>query len=347
MKAVAYFNPLPIDHPESLQDVELPTPVPGPRDLLVRVAAISVNPVDAKVRASAQPEPGQPRVLGWDAVGVVESIGSDVRFFAPGDRVYYAGALTRPGTNAERHAVDERIVGLAPKSLTDAEAAALPLTAITAWELLFDRLGVPQITAGNGNGAASPGAKVLLVIGGAGGVGSILLQLARQRTDLRIVATASRPATRQWCLDLGAHHVIDHSQPLAAQLQALGIDAVDLVASLTHTDAHFAAAVDVLRPQGRLALIDDPKQLDVTLLKRKSISLHWEFMFTRSMFATEDMGRQRELLNAVTGLVDDGVLKTTVQDDFGLINAANLRRAHALIESGRAQGKVVLKGFAP
>ena len=341
MKAVAFAKPLPIDHAEALQDIELPDPTPGPRDLLVRVAAVSVNPVDTKVRASAQPEDGQFRVLGWDAVGVVEAICSEVQFFRPGDRVFYAGALTRPGTNAELHAVDERIVGLAPKRLGDGEAAALPLTAITAWELLFDRLGVPVRAPDAAHGSG----QTLLVIGGAGGVGSILLQLARQRTDLRIVATASRPATRQWCLDLGAHHVIDHSQPLQPQLQALGIDAVDLVASLTHTDRHFAATVELMRPQGRFALIDDPKQLDVTLLKRKSISLHWEFMFTRSMFTTDDIGRQRELLNTIAAMVDEGVLRTTVQADLGPINAANLRRAHALIESGRAQGKVVLTGF--
>ncbi|APW36594.1 NADPH:quinone reductase [Rhodoferax koreense] len=341
MKAVAYFNPLPITDEASLQDVDLPTPTVGARDLLVRVAAVSVNPVDTKVRASARPEAGQAKVLGWDAVGTVEAVGAAVSFFKPGDRVYYAGSITRPGTNAELHAVDERIVGLAPTRLSDTEAAALPLTAITAWELLFDRLQVPQRAPDAAHGSG----QTLLVIGGAGGVGSILLQLARQRTDLKIIATASRPETRQWCLDLGAHLVIDHSQPLAAQLLALGIPAVDMVASLTQTDQHFAAAVEVLRPQGRLALIDDPKHLDVTLLKRKCISLHWEFMFARAMFETPDMGRQRELLNAVAALVDAGVLKTTVQADLGTINAANLRRAHALIESGRTQGKLVLKGF--
>jgi len=346
MKAVAYFNPLPITDDAALQDVALPMPVIGARDLLVRVAAVSVNPADTKVRASAQPEAGQAKVLGWDAVGTVETVGSAVAYFKPGDRVYYAGDITRAGTNAEFHAVDERIVGLAPRSLSDTEAAALPLTAITAWELLFDRLKVPARATDAAN-APDGGGKTLLVIGGAGGVGSILLQLARQRTDLKIIATASRPETRQWCLELGAHHVIDHSQPLAAQLQSLDIDAVDMVASLTQTEQHFAAAVALLRPQGQFALIDDPKHLDAMQLKRKSISLHWEFMFTRSMFETADIGQQRELLNAVAAMVDAGQLKTTVQADLGPINAANLRRAHALLESGRSQGKVVLKGFAP
>ena len=341
MKAVAMFNPLPISDDASLQDVELPTPAVGPRDLLVRVAAVSVNPVDTKIRARAKPEAGQPKVLGWDAVGTVEAVGTEVQFYKTGDRVYYAGSLTRPGTNAELHAVDERIVGLAPRSLSDTEAAALPLTAITAWELLFDRLRVPMRGPGGEHGSG----KTLLVIGGAGGVGAILLQLARQRTDLKIIATASRPETRQWCVELGAHFVVDHSQPLAPQVQALGIDAVDMVASLTQTDQHFAAAVELLRPQGQFALIDDPKHLDAMLLKRKCISLHWEFMFARSMFGTPDIGEQRNLLNAVAALIDEGVLKTTVQADLGAINAANLRRAHALIESGRAQGKVVLRGF--
>lgn len=341
MKAVAYFKPLPITDEAALQDVDLPEPTLGERDLLVRVAAVSVNPVDTKIRASAQPEAGQARVLGWDAVGTVEAVGDAVQYFKPGDRVYYAGSLTRPGTNAERHAVDERIVGLAPRSLSDAEAAALPLTAITAWELLFDRLQVAPRASGAEHGSG----QTLLVIGGAGGVGSIMLQLARQRTDLRIIATASRPETIQWCLALGAHHVIDHSRPLAPQLKALGLDTVDMVAGLTQTDRHFPAIVEVLRPQGKFALIDDPKHLDATLLKRKCISLHWEFMFARSMFGTPDIGEQRTLLNDVAALIDAGVLKTTVQADLGTINAANLRRAHALIESGKAQGKVVLRGF--
>jgi len=336
MKAVGYFEPLPINHPDALRDLELPLPEAGPRDLLVRVQAISVNPVDTKIRANAKPEAGKPRVLGWDAVGTVEATGSEVLHYRKGDRVFYAGALGRPGTNAELHAVDERIVGLAPRALSDSQAAALPLTGITAWELLFDRLQVPE---GGGEG------QTLLVVGGAGGVGSILIQLARQLTRLRVVATASRPETQQWCTDLGAHAVIDHRRPLTGGLRAIGIDEVDQVASLTMTDSHFGQIVESLRPQGKLALIDDPTALDVTALKRKSISLHWELMFTRSMFNTPDIDRQRELLNRIGGLVDNGRILTTAKDDYGTINAANLRRAHALIESGKAQGKIVLQGF--
>jgi len=336
MKAIGYFTALPIDHDDALMELEIPPPVPGARDVLVRVRAVSVNPVDTKVRASSQPEPGQPRVLGWDAVGIVEAIGTDVRHYRQGDRVFYAGSIARPGTNAELHAVDERIVGRAPRRLDDQQAAALPLTSITAWELLFDRLKVPR-----GGGAG----QTLLVIGGAGGVGSMLIQLARQLTELKVVATASRPETRQWCLDLGAHAVIDHSKPMRPQLEALGLAGVAMVASLTHTDRHFDAIVEALLPQGQLALIDDPPSLDVAKLKRKSLSLHWELMFTRSLFATPDMDKQRELLDEVSELADAGRIRSTAHADYGSLNVANLRRAHALIESGRSQGKVVLRGF--
>ena len=336
MKAVGYFTPQPIDQADALLDLELPTPAPGAHDLLVRVNAVSVNPVDVKVRASATPKDGAPRILGWDAVGVVEGLGADVQGFAVGDRVYYAGSISRPGTNAEYHTVDARIVAHAPAKLSDAEAAALPLTTITAWELLFDRLGVPP---GGGEGQA------LLVMGGAGGVGSVLTQLARELTQLRIVATASRPETRAWCLDHGAHDVIDHRQPLAPQLAALGLPQIDLVAGLTHTPQYFAQYVDCLRPQGRIALIDDMATLDVVPLKGKSLSLHWEMMFTRSMFGTADMARQGALLAEVAQLADAGRIRSTLTEEFGPVNAANLRRAHARVESGKMIGKAVLVGF--
>jgi zinc-binding alcohol dehydrogenase family protein len=336
MKAVGYHQPLPIDHPEALQDIDLPDPVPGPRDLLVRVAAVSVNPVDTKVRRNTAPEAGQAKVLGWDAAGTVEAVGAQVKNFQPGDRVYYAGSIVRPGANSELHTVDERIAALAPKSLDDAQAAALPLTTITAYELLFDRLRVPK-----GGGAG----QTLLVTGGAGGVGSILVQLARQLTQLRVVATASRAETRAWCLALGAHAVIDHSKPLATELQAAGIGQVDMVASLTQTEQHYAQIIESLKPQGQLAVIDDMALLDAMPLKTKSISLHWEMMFARSRFETPDMAAQGALLAEVAALVDAGRIRTTANASFGSINAANLRRAHALIESGKAQGKVVLAGF--
>ena len=337
MKAIAYYQSLPIDHAEALLDVELPAPQPGPRDLLVRVMAISVNPVDTKIRRNVSPGAGEAKVLGWDVAGEVLEVGAEVRQFRPGDKVFYAGAIDRAGANSELHVVDERIVGRMPGSLDFARAAALPLTAITAWELLFERLGVRE---GKGDERQS-----LLVIGAAGGVGSILVQLARQLTGLTVIGTASRAETQQWVRELGAHHVIDLSQPLLPQLKALGHDQVSMVASLTHTDQHLDQLIEALAPQGKLALIDDPAQLDVVKLKRKSLSLHWEFMYTRSLFQTEDMVEQHRLLNRVSQLIDDGVLKTTVGEHFGRIDAANLRRAHALLESGKARGKIVLEGF--
>ncbi len=337
MKAIAYYQSLPADHAEALVDIDLPAPQTGPRDLLVEVRAISVNPVDTKIRQRVTPEAGQPKVLGWDVAGVVVEVGAEVRQFRPGDQVFYAGAIDRAGANSELHVVDERIVGRMPGSLDFARAAALPLTAITAWELLFERLGVREGKGDDG--------QALLVTGAAGGVGSVLVQLARQLTGLTVIGTASRDETRDWVQQLGAHHVIDHSQPLVPQLKALGIEQVDLVASLTHTDQHLDQLVEALAPQGRLALIDDPAQLDVVKLKRKSLSLHWEFMYTRSLFQTADMIEQHRLLNRVSQLIDDGVLKTTLGEHFGTINATNLRRAHALLESGKARGKIVLEGF--
>jgi zinc-binding alcohol dehydrogenase family protein len=336
MKAVGYHKSLAVTEARALIDLEVPMPQPRPRDLLVAVRAVSVNPVDYKVRRRAEPPPGEANILGFDAAGVVDQVGAAVTLFKPGDEVYYAGSLLRAGSNAEYQLVDERIVGHKPKGLSFAEAAALPLTSITAWELLFDRLGV------------APGKRPagrLLIIGGAGGVGSILIQLARRLTGLTIIATASRPETSAWCQTLGAHYVIDHRQPLREELQRIGVAQVDFVASLTATEQHFSGLFEILKPQGKLALIDDPGTLDINPLKRKSISVHWEFMFTRSMFETEDMVAQHHLLNDVAELADAGVIRTTLARHFGTINAANLKLAHALIESGAAKGKIVLEGF--
>ncbi|HEY4352928.1 MAG TPA: zinc-binding alcohol dehydrogenase family protein [Paraburkholderia sp.] len=338
MKAVGYYEPLAITDPKALVDMDLPEPKPGERDLIVEVRAVSVNPVDTKVRKSRKAEGDAPVVLGWDAAGVVRSVGSKVTLFKPGDRVWYAGTLMRPGTNSELHAVDERIVGRMPDSIDFAAAASLPLTAVTAWEMLFDRLRVPTL-------ADTPGGGALLIIGAAGGVGSIMVQLACKLTGLTVIGTASRPETQQWVKDLGAHHVIDHSKPLAAELARVGVREAKYVASLTHTDQHFAQIVEALAPQGHLGLIDDPEMIDVRLLKRKSASLHWELMYTRSIFDTPDVIRQHEILNKVADLVDSGMLKTTTGEHFGKINAENLRRAHQLLEGHRAKGKIVLEGF--
>ncbi|MGB5716148.1 MAG: zinc-binding alcohol dehydrogenase family protein [Gammaproteobacteria bacterium] len=337
MKAIAYRTPGPIDREDALQDITLETPKAEGHDLLVRISAVSVNPVDTKLRLGAAPEGGDWRVLGFDAAGVVEAVGSEVQIFKPGDAVFYAGSIARPGTNSEYHLVDERIVGRKPASLSDAEAAALPLTAITAWEMLFDRLEVKRPTPQGGN--------TIVVIGGAGGVGSITIQLLRALTDLTVIATASRPETQDWVRECGAHYVIDHRQPLAHQVEALGLGAPGFVFSTTQTDQHFSEIVELIAPQGRFGLIDDPKELNVMPLKLKAVSLHWELMFTRSLFGTPDMAEQGQLLNKVAALVDAGRIRSTVTEVAGKIDAATLRAVHARLESGSARGKIVLEGF--
>lgn len=338
MKAVGYQKPHPINSTDSLQDLTLPEPVAAGRDLLVEVKAVSVNPVDTKIRKSAAAPEGQPwKVLGWDASGIVKAVGPDVTLFQPGDRVWYAGSFTRPGTNSELHLVDERIVGRAPQSLDFAQAAALPLTAITAWEMLFDRLGIAP--------GKKPDGKTLLIIGASGGVGSIMTQLASRLTNLTVIGTAARPETQTWVKELGAHHVVDHGKPLAQELARIGFPAVDYIVSLNQTEAHLPQIVEAIAPQGKFGLIDDPATLDVMPFKRKSVSIHWEMMATRSLFATADMIGQHHLLNEVAALVDAGLVRTTLTERFGIINAANLKRAHALLESGRARGKLVLEGW--
>lgn len=334
MKAVGYQESLPVDHPQSLVDIDLPEPAAEGRDLLVEVRAVSVNPVDTKVRRGMAPAAGEWRVLGWDATGVVRAVGPEVKAFKPGDRVWYAGSIARPGSNSELHLVDERIVGTMPTSLDFAEAAALPLTSLTAWEMLFDRL---EIKPGERN-------KSILIIGAAGGVGSIMTQLARQLTELTIIGTASRQETQNWVKEMGAHHVINHHKSLAEQLAALKLQP-DYVVSLTHTEKHIQQIVEVIKPQGKFGLIDDPDSFDIKLLKRKSLSLHWELMFTRALYTTEDMINQHTILNQVAQMVDAKALRTTFTENFGTINADNLKRAHALIESGKARGKIVLSGF--
>ena len=339
MKAVGYRKSLPISDAMSLIDIELPDPSPAGHDLLVQVKAVSVNPVDTKIRIGVAPPAGETKILGWDASGVVLEAGSDVTLFMPGDEVWYAGSIVRPGTNSELHLVDERIVGHKPKSLGHAQATAMPLTSITAWELLFDRLGV---LPGKGFSDHS-----LLIIGAAGGVGSILVQLARRLTNMTVIGTASRAETSEWVRTLGAHHVIDHSKSLVEEMRKAGLSSVTHVASLTQTDKHYAEIVEILSPQGKLALIDDPDPaaININQLKRKSISLHWELMFTRSLFSTPDLLAQHKLLSEMAELVDAGLIRTTFSEHLGKINASNLKRAHALIESGTTKGKIVLEGF--
>ena len=334
MQAIGFQQPGSID---VLVNVEQPMPTAKGRDLLIEIKAVSVNPVDVKVRQNAKIESDYWKVLGWDAAGIVTAIGPDVTLFQPGNEVFYAGAIDRPGTNAEYHLVDERIVGMKPKTIDWAEAAALPLTAITAWEMLFERLEVKKSVPGAAN--------AIVIIGGAGGVGSIAIQMARKLTNLTVIATASRPETIAWVKEMGAHHVIDHTLPLAQQVAALGLGAPAFVFSTTQTDQHLEAIAELIAPQGRFGLIDDPMTLDINRFKRKSVSVHWEFMFTRSFFNTVDITEQGKLLNEVSRLVDEDVLRTTLTQRYSPIDAANLKQVHALIESGKARGKIVLEGF--
>ncbi|GAC24274.1 zinc-type alcohol dehydrogenase-like protein SA1988 [Paraglaciecola mesophila KMM 241] len=333
MKAIGYKNPSETATAGSLQEYTLDMPVASARDLLIEVKAVSVNPVDTKLRGRINPSPDI-KVLGYDGVGIVKAVGEQVTLFNVGDRVFYAGDMSRQGSNAEFQLVDERIVGLAPTSISDAQAAALPLTAVTAWELLFDRLQLNRDSN-----------QSVLIIGAAGGVGSIMLQLAKQLTNVTIIATASREKSADWVRKLGADHVINHHQPLAEQLTALGFDSVDNIVSLTNTDQHFEQIVECITPQGKFALIDDPASLNVVALKRKSVSLHWEFMFTRSLFETTDMQTQHDILSQIAQLIDNGTLVTTLGEELGKINVENLVKAHQLLESQTAVGKLVLAGF--
>jgi NADPH2:quinone reductase len=340
MKAIAYTHARPIDAEDALIEIDLPEPAPHRRDLLVEVRAVGVNPVDTKLRRLAHPL-GEPRVLGFDAAGIVRAIGPEVTHFGIGDEVWYAGTLQRPGANAEFQLVDERLVGHKPKRLSWAEAAAMPLTTITAWEMLFDRLALPRGARGDESGTG----KTLRIIGGAGGVGSMAIQLTRRLTPLTVIATASRPESQEWCLKLGADHVIDYRADMPGALATLGDRFADNIFCTNATDRHWPAIVRMIRPQGRVGLIDDPAPIDVRELKEKSASLHWEAMFTRALYETPDMSAQRDILDAAARLVDDGVLVTTLAEHFGRITAANLIRAHAKIETGLMRGKIVLEGF--
>ncbi|MCY4308743.1 MAG: zinc-binding alcohol dehydrogenase family protein [Rhodobacteraceae bacterium] len=336
MKALGYSEQGPVTSAGSVVEFETTDPVPGPNDLLVEVWGISVNPVDFKVRANRPPPEGSPRILGWDASGVVQAVGSDVTIFKPGDEVMYAGEFTRDGSNAELQCVDERLVGRKPTTIGFAEAAALPLTCITAWEMLFESLRVQE---GGGKGEA------LLIIGGAGGVGSILIQLAKKLTQLTVVASASRPDTIEWVKKMGANHVVNHRNNLAEEMSGQGI-APKYVATLTNTDDHFDAIIEMIKPRGHIAMIDDPQNVVIGPLKMKALTFSWEFMFARSLHKSDDMIAQHRLLSRVADLVDAGEIITTANKNYGSLNAENLRAALVHQTSGTAIGKTVLGGFA-
>lgn len=335
MKVFGYKKSLPVSDPNFLEEFEKPVPEVYGRDLLVEIKAISVNPVDAKVRNRAEPPEGEFKILGWDVAGIVVKTGPDVEMFKEGDEVWYAGAINRDGANSQFHLVDERIVSQKPKTLSFGQAAALPLTSITAWELLFDRLEVNKEEE-----------KSILIVGAAGGVGSILIQLAKQLTNLKVVATASRESSRQWVKSLGADFVIDHSGNFKEQLTSMSLSDVKYVAGLTHTGDHFPQIAEVIAPQGKFCLIDDPAEpINIALVKWKSVSIHWEFMFTRSFHQTEDILEQHRLLKNVAEMVDSGKIKTTVNNIPGSINLNNLKEAHRQIESQKSIGKIVLENF--
>ncbi|WP_282143078.1 zinc-binding alcohol dehydrogenase family protein [Cellulophaga baltica] len=335
MKAIGYKENLPIEDVNSLQDVVVETPKATGRDILVEIKAISVNPADYKVRAGMPVEGDDWKIIGWDATGIVKEVGEDVTLFKVGDEVWYAGDFTRQGSYAQYQVVDERIVGKKPASISYAEAAALPLTTLTAYELLFDRLQVAKDDAN----------KSILVIGAAGGVGSILVQLAKKLTKLNIIGTASREETTDWLKELGADSVINHRNKLSEEFEKYKLPAPDYIVSLNATEQHADEIVKVIKPQGKFGFIDDPKSFNVMPFKAKAVSTHIEFMFTRSMFQTEDMVEQHNILNEVSKLIDNGTIKTTLGENFGIINAENLRKAHAFLETGKAKGKIVLEGF--
>lgn len=352
MKAVGLYKYLPIEDPQSLVDLDIPQPnhpITG-HDLLVAINAISVNPVDTKVRKGLIPPPHStesteknkdtPRILGWDAAGEVIEVGSDCTLFKKGDAVYYAGSISRPlGTNCEFHLVDERIVGRKPKSLSFEEAAAMPLTTITAWETLYDRLGTNKRQHHQDE-------SYILIIGGAGGVGSIAIQLAKNAANqssilsslssscnagINVIATASRTESVEWCKRMGADYVINHHKDLKSQIkQVVGIDYTDYILCLNDTDGHFESMKQLVAPQGKICSIVETKApVDIGgILQQKSATFVWELMFTRSLFQTPDMITQHHLLNAVADLIDSNKIKSTLTEVLSPINAENLRKAH-------------------
>lgn len=336
MKAVAFTHSRPITEVDALEDIDLPIPDPRHHDLLIEIKAVSVNPVDTKIRKSQEPL-GEPRVLGYDAAGIVRGIGPEVQNFSVGDEVFYAGVPDRQGTNAEYHLVDDRLVGHKPKSLSFAEAAALPLTALTAWEMLFERFKIPRDQSKGGS---------LLIVGGAGGVGSMAIQLAAQLTDMTVIATASRPESIDWCRNLGAHHLVSHEHDLAAQILEVGLAPPSHIFCVTHVKKHFHKLVNLLAPEGAIGIIEsNAGEINVSSLIQKSATLHTEYVFTHGLMHTPHMSVQHRTLEAIAHLVDNGTLKTTMTENYGKINAVNLTRAHMALESGTTIGKIVLEGF--
>lgn len=340
MKAFGVSQYLPAGHPNCFAECYLNLPSPGKRDLQVHVRAVSVNPIDCKVRASVQGRLMTPKILGWDVAGVVTAVGERVRLFQPGDEVYYAGSILRPGCNSEYHLVDERIVGRKPRCLSFAAAAALPLTTVTAWESLFERLTISPESCRDSTAT-------ILIIGGAGGVGSMAIQLAKY-AGLRVVATASRDVSRQWCLELGADDCVNHHKDLETELERISLKSVDYILCLNDTNHYWQPMAAVIKPQGNIcAVVSAQAPPDLNLLKNKSVTFAWEFMFTKAKYETDDMISQHKLLNRVAELVEQGVIKSTMTENLGPLNAASLAQAHKRLESRKMVGKLVLSGIQP
>lgn len=338
MKAVGFTRSHPIDHPASLQEYQVPKPEPLENDLIVRIDAVSVNPADAKIRIrSAQDQEREtPRILGYDAVGNIEALGSAVTGFALGDRVFYAGDVTRDGSYAEYQAVDARIAAKAPQALTNAEAATLPLVSLTAYEALFDRMNLCKRQTGT-----------LLIIGGAGGVGSIMIQLAKALTNMTVIATASRPETHGWVQRMGADHVADH-RDLVSSVRDLGLENVDFIFNAADTKGHWDAMADLIAPQGTIgAIVEFDGGVELSKLQGKSVTFVWELMFTRSLFGTPDLKRQGEILSEIARLADAGKLRPTLNHELKGLSTKTLKEAHKMIETGTTIGKIAVNFDRP
>ena len=342
MKAIGLYKALPIEDSNSLVEVELPVPEPGKRDLLVQVKSIGINPVDYKIRQRTEGELNEPKILGWDVAGVVTEAGAETSLFKVGDEVYYAGDITRPGCNSEFHIVDERIVGKKPASLTFNEAAAMPLTTITAWEALFDRLNIDKDPAVN-NG------KSVLIIGGAGGVGSIATQIAKKVAGLNVIATASREKSRQWCFEMGASETINHHNAFKEEFENKNLPEVDYILCFNSMEKHMQNMADVIKAQGTICtIVETPNNepVNINLFQGKSVGIIWELMFTRTLFQTEDMQEQNKLLNEVSTLLDKGILTTTMTKTLEGLSPQNFKQAHATLEKGDNIGKIVIGGIS-
>ncbi|VDK14708.1 Zinc-type alcohol dehydrogenase-like protein [Oenococcus sicerae] len=336
MKAIGFKEHLPIEEENSLIEFKLPKPIAKGHDLLVEVSAVSVNPVDIGVRTSGHGILKEPKIIGWDAVGIVDSIGDNVSLFKKGDLVFYAGSFKRSGSDSQYQLVDERIVGHAPKNLIITQTAAMPLTSLTAWEVLFEQLEIdPQDHKFNRE-------HTILIINGAGGVGSIATQLAHW-AGLNVIASASRPETIKWVMEHGADQTVNHRKDLIKEVRELGYKYVDYILELNDLDGHWDEMAELIKPSGRIASItENHRPINLRKLTQKRAKFAWEWMYTKSFYETPDMISQHQILDQVSELLDQGVIKSTLNEVLSPINVSNLKKAHKLVESNRMIGKIVV-----